>query len=55
MGEVEKASEADQESGAKGIFVGDGSTPNYPALLLFLVGGVLGGFAVHNSINRGGG
>ena len=47
--------ESDDESGAKGIFVGDGSPPNYPALLLFLVGGVLGGFAVHNSINRGGG
>ncbi|HYG11188.1 MAG TPA: hypothetical protein VD835_14665 [Pyrinomonadaceae bacterium] len=55
MREQEKVSEAEQESGAKGIFVGDGSTPNYPALLLFLAGGVLGGLAVHNSVNRGGG
>jgi hypothetical protein len=47
--------ESDDESGAKGIFVGDGSAPNYPALLLFLAGGVLSGLAVHNSVNRGGG
>lgn len=39
--------------GRKGIFAGDGSAPNYPALLLFLAGGVLGGFAVHDSLNHG--
>jgi hypothetical protein len=39
--------------GEKGIFVGDGAEPNYPALLLFLLGGVLGGFATYDSIRHG--
>jgi hypothetical protein len=45
------ATQAD-DNGGKGIFVGDGSTANYPALLLFLAGGVLGGLAVYDAVNR---
>ncbi len=53
MRKDEMSPEADNHDGEKGLFVGDGSTANYPALLLFLVGGALGGFSVYNSVNRG--
>jgi hypothetical protein len=41
------------EGGEKGILLGDGSTANYPALLLLLAGGILGGFSVHDALNHG--
>ncbi|HYE64264.1 MAG TPA: hypothetical protein VD966_01700 [Pyrinomonadaceae bacterium] len=53
MKKGDTAPEADNDGGGKGIFVGDGSTANYPALMLFLAGGVLGGMAVYDSINHG--
>lgn len=44
-----KAGERDE----KGLFVGDGSKPNYPALVLLLVGGMLAGLGVYDSVTRG--
>ncbi len=53
MSKDDSAVEAGKGAAAKGIYIGDGSSPNYPALLLFLAGGVLGGFSVHDSVRRG--
>jgi asparagine N-glycosylation enzyme membrane subunit Stt3 len=53
MRENDPASEADNDGSQKGIFVGDGSTANYPALVLFMAGGVLGGIAVYDTVRRG--
>jgi hypothetical protein len=52
MSKDDSVHEADRDGRGDGIFVGDGSTANYPALLLFLAGGVLGGLAVYNTVNR---
>jgi len=41
------------DKGEKGLFLGDGSTPNYLALMLLLAGGVLAGLGVHDSVMRG--
>jgi len=46
------AHEADHHGGGKGIFVGDGANANYPALLLFLAGGILSGFSVYAAVNH---
>ncbi|HKY03680.1 MAG TPA: hypothetical protein VJQ56_02255 [Blastocatellia bacterium] len=48
------ARKPDSDGRGKGIFAGDGSTPNYPALLLFLAGGALSGASVYDSVRRGG-
>jgi hypothetical protein len=49
----EDAATKDGDRGEKGLFVGDGSTPNYTALVLLLVGGVLAGLGVYDSVTRG--
>jgi hypothetical protein len=54
MSKEDTVIEAADSANEKGIFIGDGSTPNYPALILFLAGGVLGGLAVFDSVRRGG-
>lgn len=35
-----------------GVFAGDGASPNYPALLLFLTGALLGMLAVYSHVKR---
>lgn len=39
--------------GEKGVFAGSGSRANYPALLLFLLGGLLGGLSIYDSLRHG--
>lgn len=47
-----EATHKDHDGRGDGIFVGGGESANYPALLLCLAGGVLGGLAVYNTVNR---
>lgn len=53
MRKDDAGSGADEYPDDKGLFVGNGASANYPALLLLLAGGVFGGLAVYDSVRRG--
>jgi hypothetical protein len=53
MSKENPSDDAGGHPGEKGLFVGNGSTANYPALIVFLAGGLFGGLAVYDSVRRG--